>query len=134
MVSNHAHVVSPLEKKSGLILSSCARPELFNVAFTPTSPPSLDILFTLAILLVVWVYASPLPDLAVASLDDMLHKLKMFRGCKKLFETHGGAIIDEPIIRVAEFNKHNIGLSSPASQAFSYLRSTPVDALDLTGH
>jgi hypothetical protein len=107
--------------------------QLFNAEVARLPPQSLDILFTFAILLAVWVYASPVAELGVISLDGVLDKLEMVRGCKKLFEMHKEAIIDKPIGRFAEhrLNMDNSRQPSPASEAFSYLRSMAADAIDL---
>ncbi|KIW68193.1 hypothetical protein PV04_04154 [Phialophora macrospora] len=107
--------------------------QLFNAEVARLPPQSLDILFTFAILLAVWVYASPVTELAVISLDDVLDKLEMVRGCKKLFEMHREAIIDKPIGRFAEHRLKvcNRRQLSPASEALSYLRSIAADAINL---
>ena len=107
--------------------------QLFKAKITQISPQNFDILFTFAILLVVWVYASPTAATGVLDLDDMLDKLEMVRGCRKLFHMHGEAIRDKPIATFARpaFSKKELGLSSPANEAFSYLRATSTDTVNL---
>ncbi|KAJ9604739.1 hypothetical protein H2200_010853 [Cladophialophora chaetospira] len=107
--------------------------QLFKPEIADISPQNFDILFTFAILLVVWVYASPAAGNGLLGLDDILDKLEMVRGCKKLFHMHGEAIRDKPIATFARsaFSKNVIGLSSPANETFSYLRTLSTETINL---
>ena len=107
--------------------------QLFKAEIARISPQNFDILFTFAVLLVIWVYSSPTAGTGVLGLDDILDKLEMVRGCKKLFHIHGEAIRDKPIGAFAgpAFTKNELGPSSPANEAFCHLRTISTDTVNL---
>jgi Fungal specific transcription factor domain len=104
--------------------------QLFNLEIMNLSSESSDVLFTFAIMLVVWVYASPAVDGKALRLDDIVDLLDIVRGCRTVFKLHQEAILDKPIGKFLDSHTSITVLPRalrPAHEAFLHLKTKATD-------
>jgi hypothetical protein len=104
--------------------------QLFNSQISQISPKNSHVLFTFALMLVIWVYASPAGDKEGSRLDDILDVLDLVRGCRTLFQLHMEAILDKPIGVFYDVNQSPVlpKLPPASHQVFQNLRTKALDS------
>ncbi|PYH85356.1 hypothetical protein BO82DRAFT_389479 [Aspergillus uvarum CBS 121591] len=70
--------------------------QLFNTQLASRSPAN-DVLFTFAMLLIVWAFAAPIAANDTLTLDEIIDSLSLIRGCKALFLLHQETILYRPV-------------------------------------
>ncbi|KAH8654034.1 hypothetical protein BGZ60DRAFT_533126 [Tricladium varicosporioides] len=108
----------------------------FNHLLKNVSAEESHILFAFALMLVIWVYASPAVGKEILGLDDVLTLLDLARGCHTVFRLHMHSIMDTPISALIEMHREleipYAELSPSVKQVFQALRLKAIDSTQLS--
>ncbi|KAH7308744.1 hypothetical protein BKA65DRAFT_469511 [Rhexocercosporidium sp. MPI-PUGE-AT-0058] len=106
---------------------------LFNQELSNITQENSHILFSFAVMLVAWAYASPMIATDNLELDEILGVLELVRGCKTISMLHLNSIKNTPIGSIIDFiphpRLHQVVLSYVALRVFETLRITVPDSI-----
>jgi hypothetical protein len=109
--------------------------KLFNSQLSLVSSTNCHILFTFALMLVIWIYASPVVTKENLQLDDILNLLDLVRGCKTVFLLQRNAIVSRPvgafILHHQYVDSPNLDLPPAIDQACQNMKDEATESTDV---